>query len=142
MLIYPEAIWNLTENLPMMKIFPGAIQAAKECNVLIVPIGIEQWDKHFLLNVGNELDFAQVEESAAVQILRDTLATLKWEIWEYLPREKRAEIPEEYYEKFVRERLAECVGFTEELMDGRMFRDKTDREILAIKRDLEKLRRR
>ena len=91
MLIYPEAIWNLTENLPMMKIFPGAVQAAKECKVPIIPIAIEQRGKHFLLNVGNELDFADTEEGVAVQTLRDTLATLKWEIWEHLPREKRTE---------------------------------------------------
>lgn len=142
MLIYPEAIWNLTESLPMMKIFPGAVQAAKECNVPIIPIAIEQRGKHFLLNVGNELDFADIEESVAVQTLRDTLATLKWEIWEYLPREKRTEIPDGYHEKFVQERLAECTGFTKELVEGRMFRDKTDREIAAIERDLERLRKR
>lgn len=142
MLIYPEAIWNLTENLPMMKIFPGAVQAAKECNVPIIPIAIEQRGKHFLFNVGEEMDFTDVEENVAVQTLRDTLATLKWEIWEYLPREKRVAIPSGYHEKFVQERLAECAGFTKELVEGRMFRDKTDREIAAIKRDLERVRRR
>lgn len=140
MLIYPEAIWNLTENLPMMKIFPGAVQAAKECNVPIIPIAIEQRGKHFLLNVGEEMDFSNTEESVAVKMLRDMLATLKWEIWEYLPREKRTEIPHGYYENFVQERLAECAGFTKELVEGRMFRDKTDREIAAIKRDLKRLR--
>ena len=138
MLIYPEAIWNLTENLPVMKIFPGAVQAAKECNVPIIPIAIEQRGKHFLLNVGEELVFQDMDESIAVQILRDALATLKWEIWEYLPKEKRTEIPNDYHEKFVQERLAECAGFTKELVEGRMFRDKTDRELVAIKRDLEK----
>lgn len=141
MLIYPEGIWNLTANLPMMKIFPGAVQAAKECNVPVIPIAIEQRGKHFLLNVGNELDFADAEEGVAVQTLRDTLATLKWEIWEHLPREKRIEIPEGYHEKFVQQRLAECAGFTQELVEGRMFRDKTDREIVAIERDLERLRK-
>lgn len=140
MLIYPEAIWNLTENLPMMKIFSGAIQAAKECNVPIIPIAIEQRGKHFLLNVGEELDFSNTEESVAVQMLRDTLATLKWEIWEYLPQERRADIPNGYYEKFVQERLAECAGFTKELVEGRIFRDKTDREIAAIEKDLKSLR--
>lgn len=140
MLIYPEAIWNLTENLPMMKIFPGAVQAAKECNVSIVPIAIEQRGKHFLINIGDEMDFADTEEGLAVQMLRDTLATLKWEILEYLPKEKRSDIPIDYHEKFVEERLTECAGFTKELVEGRMFRNKTDREIAAIERDLERLR--
>lgn len=141
MLIYPEAIWNLTENLPVMKLFPGAVQAAKECKVPIVPIAIEQYGKHFRLNVGEKLDFSCVEEGVAMQVLRDTLATLKWEIWEYAPRERRADIPDGYQDKFVQERLAECAGFTKELVEGRMFRDKTDREIAAIERDLERLRK-
>lgn len=140
MLIYPEAIWNLTENLPMMKIFPGAILAAKECNVSILPIAIEQRGKHFLLNVGEKMNFTDMEENVAVQMLRDTLATLKWEIWESLPREKRVDIPEDYHEKFVQERLSECAGFTKELIEGRMFRDKTDREMTAVERDMERLK--
>ena len=140
MLIYPEAIWNLTESLPVMKIFPGAVQAAKECNVKVVPIAIEQNGKHFWVNVGEKMDFSNVEETVAVQTLRDTLATLKWEIWETFPREKRANIPEGFHEKFVQERLDECVGFTKELVEGRMFRDKLDREILAIEKDLERIR--
>lgn len=135
MRIYPEAIWNLTENLPMMKIFPGAIQAAKECNVSILPIAIEQRGKHFLFYVGEKMNFTDMEENVAVQTLRDTLATLKWEIWESLPREKRVDIPEDYHEKFVQERLAECAGFTKELIEGRMFRDKIDRERAAIEKN-------
>lgn len=140
MLIYPEGIWNLTENLPVMKIFPGAVQAAKECNVPIVPIAIEQRDKHFLLNVGKTFYVEGMEEGDAVQLLRDTLASLKWEIWEYLPREKREDIPEGYYERFLQERVAECAGFSVELVEGRMFRDKKDRELQAIKNDMERLR--
>lgn len=94
-----------------------------------------------MLNVGEEMDFTDTEESVAVQMLRDPLATLKREIWEYLPREKRADIPDSYHEEFVQERLAEFAGFTKELVEGRMFRDKTDRELLAIKKDLERLRK-
>lgn len=140
MIIFPEGIWNLTDNFPMMKNFPGAVQAADECGVPIIPIAIEQREKHFLLNVGEEINFADTEDNVDVQILRDTLATLKWEIWEKLPRKKRRDIPEGYHEKFVQERLAECDGFTKELVDGRMFQDKTDREIAAIEKDLERLK--
>lgn len=139
MLIYPEGIWNLTENLPMMKIFPGAVQAAKECKVPVLPIAIEQVEKHFVINIGKEMNFDEVEEAEAVQSLRDTLATLKWEIWEHLPPEKREDIPRDYHRKFVDERIAECAGFSVELVEGRMFRDKKDRELLAIKKDLEEL---
>ena len=131
-IIFPEGIWNLTENLPMMKLFPGAVQAAQASDVPIVPIGIEQRGKHFILNVGEEFSVKDMDEKQAVQVLRDTLATLKWEIWESLPREKRQDIPEGYYEGFLQERCAECAGFTVELVQGRMYKDKKDREIEEI----------
>lgn len=140
MIIFPEGIWNLTENLPTMKIFPGAVQAAKECQVPIVPIAIEQVGKHFVLNVGEQLQFDNVEEKDAVQTLRDTLATLRWKIWEYLPQEKRSNLPVDYYERFLEERLKEYDVINMELINRRMYKDKTDREIQEIERDLKKLR--
>lgn len=51
-----------------MKIFSGAVRAAKLCNVPIVPIAIEQRKKHFLINVGSELYFTDAEEDKEVQI--------------------------------------------------------------------------
>ena len=138
-LIFPEGIWNLTENLPMMKIFPGVVQAAQQCNVPIVPIGIEQRDKHVYFNVGKEFSVSDMDEKVAVQLVRDTLATLKWEIWERFPIEKRIEIPKSYYENFLNKRVSEFKGFTVETIQGRMFKDKTDREIEQIKIDLSKI---
>lgn len=138
-IIFPEGIWNLTENLPMMKIYPGVVQASKECNVPIVPIAIEQREKHFILNVGKEFSVVDMEETAAVQLVRDTLATLKWEIWETFPREKRENIPKNYYEIFLNKRISECAGFTMELVQGRMYKDRKDREIEQLKKDLSNL---
>lgn len=138
-IIFPEGIWNLTENLPMMKIYPGVVQAAQECNVPIVPIGIEQREKHFILNVGHEFSVANLDEKTAVQLVRDTLATLKWEIWETIPKEKRKNIPENYYKEFLNKRISECAGFSVELVQGRMYKDKKDREIEQIKKDLNQI---
>lgn len=138
-IIFPEGIWNLTENLPMMKIYPGVVQAAQECDVAIVPIGIEQRGKRFVLNVGKEFSVTDMDETTAVQLVRDTLATLKWEIWETLPKEKRKDIPKNYYENFLNDRISECAGFTLELIQGRMYKDKKDREIAEIKKDLSRI---
>lgn len=138
-IIYPEGIWNLTENLPMMKIYPGVVQAAQECDVPIIPIAIEQQEKHFMLNVGKEFSVVGMDEDMAVQLVRDALATLKWEIWETFPIEKRKDIPEGYYKSFLNKRVSECAGFTVELIQGRMYKDKKDREIEQIKKDLSRI---
>lgn len=139
-IIFPEGIWNLTENLPMMKLFPGAVQAAKEASVPIIPIAIEQRGKQFTLNMGEELYFDDIEETKAVEILRDTMATLKWGIWENYGLEKRADIPCGYYEAFLNERFAECKGVDMELINSRMYRDKDDREYIAVMIDIKKLK--
>lgn len=139
-LIFPEGIWNLTENLPVMKLYPGVVRAAKECNVPIVPIAIEQIGKHFVINIGKELDANNMEEAEALQILRDTLASLKWDIWQYLPREKRENISKDYYKNFLKNSIAEFPAFSVEIIKNRMYMDKTDIEFLAIKKDLEKLK--
>lgn len=141
MLIYPEGIWNLTENLPVMKIFHGAVQAARECRVPIVPIAVEQFEKRFWINVGEELQFEHTDEREAVQILRDAMATLKWEIWETFPKEKRENISEGCHEDFVRNRIAEFAGFDKQIIESRIYRDRTDRELEAIKKDIELVRR-
>lgn len=137
-IIFPEGIWNLTESLPLMKIFPGVVQAAKECNVPILPIAIEQRGKHFFVNVGKEMDVSTLEEAQGVEVLRDVLAALKWEIWEHQPIGKRADIADDYYKNFLHEKISEWKPMSYEIFDGRRYRDKTERELLAIKKDLEK----
>lgn len=139
-MIFPEGIWNLSESLPMQKIYGGAIQTAQEAEVPIVPIAIEQRGKHFYINVGEKMDVTKLDKEVGVQMLRDTLATLKWELWEQLSMERRIDVPENWYEEFVAERLAECPYITREVVEGRVYRDKVDRELASIRNDIEQLK--
>lgn len=123
-LIYPEGIWNLTESLPMMKIFPGAVRAARSCNVPIVPVAIEQYEKHFLINIGEKFYIGESEKEEVVR-LRDTLATLQWGNWEQRQILKRENIPKNCYEKFVEYKLAEWPQFNLNIINGRIYRDKS-----------------
>jgi hypothetical protein len=62
---YPEGARNGTENLPVMELFQGTARMAMEANVRIVPVAIEQYDKRFIINFGNELfprDFCKCTE--------------------------------------------------------------------------------
>lgn len=139
-IIFPEGIWNLTENLPVMKCYPGVIQASKECRVPIVPIAIEQEGKHFFINVGKEIDVSEMEEKEGVKLLRDILASLRWEIWEKLPQGIRVDISPEYYNLFLRERLAEWKPMTYEIYSKRRYRDKVEKECMKAYSDLENIK--
>jgi 1-acyl-sn-glycerol-3-phosphate acyltransferase len=138
-LIYPEGVWNLTESLPMMKIFPGVIRAAKESNVPIVPVAIEQYGKHFRINIGEQMRIGNNEQQEIIR-LRDKLATLQWMNWEQEKIKNRQDISSDYYERFIKSKLAEWPQYNMDIINGRIFKDRLDRDLAAIKMDIERTR--
>lgn len=119
----PEGIWNLSDSLPMLKLYKGIISAALETSVDIIPVAVEQKEKDFYINIGKNV-CANDLKSNKVVALRDIMATLKWEIWETLPMEKRKNISSDYYNKFLKERISEWSRFNMEIINHREFRDK------------------
>ena len=123
LLWYPEGIWNLTENLPVLKLYPGIIKAAQDANVEIIPIAIEQSEKDFYINIGENIDVNNLEGNKLEQ-LRNIMATLKWELWETIGQVKREEIPEDYYEKFLNLRISEWPQFNIDIIKNREYKEK------------------
>lgn len=91
-LIFPEGAWNISPNEIIYKIFPGTIKMALETGAEIIPIAIEQYDNDYVVNIGENI---VVDKNRTVKEqndeLRDTLASLKWEIWEQKDLIKRAD---------------------------------------------------
>ncbi len=141
-MILSEGTWNLSPNEIIMDTHLGAVDGAMSTNSLILPIAIEQYGDHFVVNFGelydpsevankilhdlkinksyNELDENDEKESSikeqikleANTIMRDKLATLKWEIWEAHGVERRDSIPEDYWFNFIEERIKEWPGYS------------------------------
>ena len=140
----PEGVWNLTGNLLALPLYPGIIKIAMETGCDIIPIAIEQNDKDFFVNIGKNFKVAtdrQFEtkdelksyEEEKKEDLRNTLATLKWEIIEQGPVINRKSLGtyDEEYKKYVYERLDEWKNpktkqnyYTEELIKQRTFKPK------------------
>lgn len=117
LMYFPEGNWNLSPNLPVLPCYWGIVNVAKKGNAIIVPIAIEQYDKHFKINIGENIDMRLYgdtveEKSKAITVLRDCFATLKYEIWETEPLE-RAEITKSYWRDYVEKRLSEWPGSNE-----------------------------
>lgn len=130
---FPEGIWNLSPNLPVLSLPYGIIEVAVKAGAVIVPMAIEQYNKEFCINIGNHflLDdymerFENMTElqSAAISDLRDVMATLKWEIWESRPMLPRGQIPNDYFDSFIDTRLREWHGFTYADVAARQFHPK------------------
>lgn len=104
LMIFPEGARNGMENLPVMALYQGTAKMSMETNTKIIPIAIEQYDKRFVINFGDELFPGDFYESFELtQKLRDDLATLKWEIWEREGLCSRASLPDNYREQFKKE---------------------------------------
>ena len=99
LLIFPEGVWNTTENLPVQCLFPGTAEMAIRTNADIIPIAISQVGKEYRVNIGANIScngFSLSQKQALTESLRETMATLKWEIYETQSITKRNTIPENF----------------------------------------------
>lgn len=106
LLIFPEGAWNITESLPVMKLFNGAAEMAIRTGAEIIPVAIEQDGKSFWVNIGANIDCFQYsleKKRRLTECLRDALATLRWEIWETRAVTPRAGIAPDYYEEYLKD---------------------------------------
>lgn len=108
LIIYSEGAWNITDSVPVMKLYPGAVEMAIESGAEIVPVALEQDDKNWYISLGKNISYdnsINADKRRIVELtsdLRDVLATLKWEIWEHISPDiiSRNSIDEDYARDF------------------------------------------
>lgn len=113
-LIWPEGAWNITENEVVMKLYMGTVEMAIRSGADIIPIAIEQYEKSFYVNIGKNISLDETSDlnkkRKLSDDLRDTLCTLKWEIWEQFPITKRSSLPENMGQIFVEKIMSETAN--------------------------------
>lgn len=141
LIIFPEGARNGSENLPVMNLFQGTAKFSIETGTKIVPIGVEQYDKHFVINFGDPLLPENFRDHFELtECLRDTLATLKWEIWDRTGVESRRDLPEDYREQFAAEFEKRIHPYnTLETVESTRFHSKAEIEQREAFEHLEKL---
>lgn len=138
LMIFPEGAWNITDNEPVMKLFPGTVSMALSTGAEIVPIAIEQYDKTFYVNIGKNIDYASgnANINELTDELRNILATLKWDIWEMQPLQKRKNLSANIGEQFRKKVLDEADGkYTFQMIQNERYHDKsvdTKEEVFAF----------
>lgn len=123
--IFPEGAWNIFENLPVMGLFNGTVKIAQETGADIIPIAVEQIENEFLVNIGENISIGKNDDiNTANNNLRDTLATLKWEIWENEGVFSRDVIANETTESFQQNIIKRCkYNFTVEDVYSTMYKN-------------------
>lgn len=79
---FPEATWNLTDNLLMLPMRWGIIEVAQKSGAQIVPMALDYEREQNTCRVcfGQTLDAETfISKQQGIDILRDEMATLRWE---------------------------------------------------------------
>lgn len=100
---FPEGTWNISPNLLVLPMRYGIIEVALEANVPIVPVALEYdlYNKIYYINIGKNFYANKYSNKIdAITVLRDTLATLKWEIFESLSLINRKDIDSNYWDNY------------------------------------------
>lgn len=129
LMYFIEGTWNITPNLPMLPCYWGIVDIAKKGNAIIVPVACDQYGKKFKINIGKNFDMQNYgdgteEKTRAINDLRDTLSTLKWEIWETEDKLIRSEMTGNEWEEYIAERFREWPYFNEEYIAGLIYKPK------------------
>lgn len=80
-LIWPEGSLNNTENLLIQKLFGGPYYLAKNTGKKVVPISnyLQPETNTIYIRVGTPLDLSKYDKEEALDILRDSMATMMFE---------------------------------------------------------------
>ena len=80
---FPEATWNLSANLLMLPMRWGIIEAAHQAEAQIIPMALDYDRTKMVCRVKFGLPISGKEltdKEEGIQMLRDALATLRWEL--------------------------------------------------------------
>lgn len=80
-LMYPEATWNLSPNLPMLPMNYGCISISLETGVPILPIFLQFNDDVCRVEISKPF-YPSEDKIASIGELRDIMATSAWKFWE------------------------------------------------------------
>jgi len=91
--VYPEAVNNFTDSLPLYPFWSGIIDIAKNSGKPILPVVTHDVENKVYVKYGKpvKIDVWENRDDAAMT-LRDTMATLLWEIWETFPVVSREDV--------------------------------------------------
>lgn len=91
---FPEATWNLTDNLLMLPMKWGIIDVAQQAGAQIIPMALEYDREKMVCRVqfAKPMVGAALQDKAeAIRALRDTMATMRWEMMEKYPVIRRCD---------------------------------------------------
>ena len=87
----------------------GVIDLAKRTRVPIIPIIAEFTDETCYIMFGDAIYVdEQADKKSSINYLEDVMATMRWDIWERVPVQKRMDTMKKEFETMMQERVDAC----------------------------------
>lgn len=109
-LMFPEGVWNKSENKLVLNLFPGIYRLAKKNNAIIVPIASIQSGNNCYAKRMKPLDIIKYDESEGLKRLRDELATGKLELMMKHAKMERGNVDNNYWQTFLEKLISTSNG--------------------------------
>ena len=109
-LMFPEGVWNKSENKLVLNLFPGIYRLAKKNNAIIVPIASIQSGDNCYAKRMKPLDIIKYDEIEGLKRLRDELATGKLELMMKHTKMERSNVDDNYWQAFLEKLISTSNG--------------------------------
>ena len=111
-IIYPEGTWNKSPNELVSGLFPGVYDVAQKSGALVVPIATYRNGKRAYGITEEAFDICKYDRVQGIQVLRDKMATMQYELMEKFGACSRREFPygdsaDKYWSNYIDELMAE-----------------------------------
>lgn len=106
-LIFPESTWNFSPNRLIREELPyGVLKIAKATGAEIAPVAFDEVNNEYLVSVGEKIELIG-DNSYDITTVRDSLATLVYELIELKTSLSRAEIGEDeiYWNNYIKSKM-------------------------------------
>ncbi|MCR5322383.1 MAG: 1-acyl-sn-glycerol-3-phosphate acyltransferase [Lachnospiraceae bacterium] len=146
-LLFPEGVWNMSENLLVRKIYHGVYKIAALTNAPVIPAATMVYDGVLYAVRGKAIYLNKYEKEAGLTFLRNKMASMKWKLMERYGKTTRSDLlkgksPEEYWDEFVKSYISTQEIYETEEEEHAHFLDDDDKAYIEVQETMEKLRKR
>lgn len=125
LVLFPEGIWDKSENKLVLDLFPGIYDIAKATGAIIMPMSLIQEGEYVYSILDEPFEITQYERQDGLRILRDKMATLKYELMEKYAVDKRSNYPKDYWPNHLKELTSEVEYYDFKVETSSHYIDKT-----------------
>lgn len=136
--VFPEGVWNKEECLLILKLYSGIYKVAKETGAWVAPVATHVEKDTCYGSLGEAFDISKYSEKEGLQILRDKMATLKFELMDKYSHYSRKDLVKEnpnlheYWKDYIDGLIAQVDYYDYEVENKAMYKDPNESNELDV----------